>query len=73
MDADRRTSLDCSIVIPVYFNEQSIEPTLDLIEREVIAKNPGRTFEVIFVDDGSGDGSPERSAGCPAASRTWCE
>lgn len=57
MNADCCNTLDCSIIIPVYFNEQSIEPTLDLIEREVIARNPDRTFEVIFVDDGSGDRS----------------
>jgi dolichol-phosphate mannosyltransferase len=57
MNADCRNSLDCSIIIPVYFNEHSIEPTLSLIEREVIARNQDRSFEVIFVDDGSGDGS----------------
>jgi len=48
---------DSSIVIPVYYNEQSIRPTLETIENEVVAKNPDRSFEVIFVDDGSGDGS----------------
>jgi len=54
---DNMKSIDCSIVIPVYFNEGSLLPTLETIEREVIAKNPERVFEVIFVDDGSGDGS----------------
>ena len=57
MNPANMKSIDCSIVIPVYFNEGSIVPTLEALEREVIAQNPGRTFEVIFVDDGSGDGS----------------
>ena len=57
MNPDNMKSIDCSIVIPVYYNEESIVPTVETIEREVIAQNPERTFEVIFVDDGSGDGS----------------
>ena len=52
-------TIDCSIVVPVYFNEQSIVPTVEAIEREVIAKNPELAFEIIFVDDGSGDRSLE--------------
>ncbi len=51
------SAVDCSIVIPVYFNEGSLEPTLASIKAKVIAQNPGRSFEVVFVDDGSGDGS----------------
>jgi dolichol-phosphate mannosyltransferase len=49
--------LDYSIVIPVYYNEGSLAPTLDGIRREVIDQVPGRRAEVIFVDDGSGDRS----------------
>jgi dolichol-phosphate mannosyltransferase len=49
--------LDYSIVIPVYFNEGALTRTMEAIEREVIRANPSRTCEVIFVDDGSGDGS----------------
>jgi glycosyltransferase involved in cell wall biosynthesis len=48
---------DYSIVIPVYYNEGSLAPTLQDIQSQVIARNPGRSCEVIFVDDGSGDGS----------------
>jgi len=51
------STIDCSIVIPVYFNEGQLFNTLQLIREQVIAANPGRRFEVIFVDDGSGDGS----------------
>ena len=57
MNPDNMKSIDCSIVIPVYFNEGSIVPTVEAIEREVIVQNPQRAFEIIFVDDGSGDGS----------------
>lgn len=49
--------VDYSIVIPVYFNEGALTATLESIRREVIACNPELHGEVIFVDDGSGDGS----------------
>ena len=50
-------SVDYSIVIPVYYNEGSLRTTFEAIEREVLSANPGLSCEVIFVDDGSGDGS----------------
>lgn len=50
---------DYSLVIPVYFNEGCLVKTMQSIREEVIAKNPGYACEVIFVDDGSGDGSLE--------------
>lgn len=49
--------IDYSIVIPVYFNEGELTPTLESIRREVVERNPHLCGEVIFVDDGSGDGS----------------
>ena len=57
MSLAQTNTVDCSIVVPVYFNEQSIRSTVEAVEREVIAKNPEHTFEIIFVDDGSGDRS----------------
>lgn len=57
MNRDDTSSVDCTIVIPVYFNEGSIESTLNAIKTKVIGENPARSFEVVFVDDGSGDGS----------------
>jgi dolichol-phosphate mannosyltransferase len=51
------STLDCTIVVPVYFNEGQLSTTLQIIREKVVQANPGRTFEVIFVDDGSGDGS----------------
>lgn len=49
--------VDFSIVIPVYYNEDTLAPTLQAIRDDVLARHPGRRGEVIFVDDGSGDGS----------------
>ena len=49
--------IDYSIVIPVYFNEGSLTGTMESIKTEVIARNPSLRCEVVFVDDGSGDGS----------------
>ena len=48
---------DYSIVIPVYYNEGCLVKTMQSIRDEVISKNPELACEVIFVDDGSGDGS----------------
>lgn len=48
---------DFSIVIPVYFNEGNLTSTMAGIRGEVLERNPGLSGEVIFVDDGSGDGS----------------
>jgi dolichol-phosphate mannosyltransferase len=50
-------AIDCTIVMPVYYNEGSLTPLVQTIELEVIRNNPGLSFELIFVDDGSGDGS----------------
>jgi dolichol-phosphate mannosyltransferase len=47
-----------SVVIPVYFNEESLDPLfveLQAFEQALAARNA--QLEVIFVDDGSGDGS----------------
>ena len=52
----KSNSPDCSIIVPVYYNEGSLEPTVRALEEAVISQN-GETFEIVFVDDGSGDGS----------------
>jgi glycosyltransferase involved in cell wall biosynthesis len=51
---------DLSIVIPVYNEEESL-PVLWSEIREALAPT-GLDYEVIFVDDGSRDGSRDRSA-----------
>jgi glycosyltransferase involved in cell wall biosynthesis len=44
-----------SIVIPVYNEKDNIAPMLDTLKSAII----GITHEVIFVDDGSSDGTPD--------------
>lgn len=51
------TSPDYSVVIPVYYNEGALTKTMRNLKETVIERNSGLTCEVIFVDDGSGDGS----------------
>jgi polyisoprenyl-phosphate glycosyltransferase len=48
---------DYSLVIPVYFNEGCLIPLTHSIMQEVVARNPKRKCEIIFVDDGSRDKS----------------
>ena len=49
--------IDISIIIPVYFNEGSIRKTYDTLYEHVFPHFPDQNFEIIFIDDGSGDGS----------------
>ncbi|MBN1470799.1 MAG: glycosyltransferase family 2 protein [Syntrophaceae bacterium] len=50
-------NIDVSIIAPVYFNQESLNILFDRIKKNVIEKNLGKTFELIFIDDGSGDNS----------------
>ncbi len=50
-------SPDYSCVIPVYFNEGALTKTFNELKECVIDTNPEYTAEIVFVDDGSGDGS----------------
>ncbi len=49
--------LDFSIVAPVYFNEGSLRDLYEELNREVFQTLPNLTGEIVFIDDGSGDGS----------------
>jgi len=51
------SSPDFSIVVPVYFNEGSLFPTMDALANLVLHRNDGLVGEVVFVDDGSKDQS----------------
>jgi dolichol-phosphate mannosyltransferase len=51
--------VDYSIVIPVYCNEGCLVPLFRSLAEEVLRANPQRAGEIIFVDDGSEDGSFE--------------
>src|SRR5215217_7845657 len=50
-----------SLIVPVHNETGSIEPflarTMPILEDLVGRFGPGQTFEVIFVDDGSNDGT----------------
>ena len=54
---EKFSKCDFSIVIPVYFNEGSLENLFVELDKEVFQQLPRRSGEIIFVDDGSGDGS----------------
>jgi dolichol-phosphate mannosyltransferase len=49
--------IDFSIVIPVYYNEGCLIPLMRSLTTAVFEANPNYSGEIIFVDDGSGDGS----------------
>lgn len=50
--------VDYSVVVPVYYNDTTLEYTEDRIRRLVFEKVPWKG-EIVFVDDGSGDRSFE--------------
>ncbi len=45
-----------SIIVPVYYNEQNLRPLYDDLKEKVLATLPC-DYEIVFVDDGSKDGS----------------
>lgn len=47
---------DISIIIPLYNEVDNIEP----LGHSIIKAMQGRNYEVVFVDDGSTDGSPKK-------------
>lgn len=49
--------MDCTVVIPVYYNEGSLKPTFLKIKKQLDQSLFISIYEVIFVDDGSGDDS----------------
>jgi glycosyltransferase involved in cell wall biosynthesis len=54
-DSARETSLAISVVVPVYNEEQSLRPLYDALTGAL--ERLGKTYEIVFVDDGSRDGS----------------
>ena len=59
MQSKSKEFIDYSIVIPVYQNKGSLKDTFKLLKENVIDRNPQYSVELIFVDDGSTDGSLE--------------
>ena len=49
--------IDVSVIIPVFNEEESIPPLYEALDRELRAL--GKTYEMLFVDDGSSDRSLE--------------
>ena len=47
--------VDVSVVVPVYNSEDTLDSLI--VRLEAVFSAIGRTFEVVFVDDGSRDGS----------------
>jgi hypothetical protein len=59
----------------VYYNEESLLPAYEKLKAEILALQPGRRGGLLYVDDGSGDGSldvlrsdPGQAAKCPSPS-----
>lgn len=50
-------NIDYSIIIPVYFNAGSLTKTYQKLKSEVLNKKADKNYELIFIDDGSGDTS----------------
>jgi glycosyltransferase involved in cell wall biosynthesis len=58
MSADKEPVIEVSVVIPAMDEEQTIEELYKKVSE--VFEEQGKTFEIIFVDDGSGDGTYER-------------
>jgi glycosyltransferase involved in cell wall biosynthesis len=69
-DIKQDTPVDLSVVIPVFNEEDNLEPLLNEIES--VLKKVGRAFEVICVDDKSTDGSLDLLRKL-RASRPWLQ
>jgi glycosyltransferase involved in cell wall biosynthesis len=50
--------VDVSIVIPVFNERESIEPLFARLDE--VLRTTGREYEILFIDDGSTDGSAEQ-------------
>lgn len=57
--------IDVSIVIPVFNEEQRLKPGLELLRAALTQETlPGRTTEIVLVDDGSSDRTSAAAAQC---------
>jgi glycosyltransferase involved in cell wall biosynthesis len=56
MEADHQADLELSVIVPLLDEEESLESLHDAL-KEALSSSP-LSYEVIFVDDGSTDGSP---------------
>lgn len=49
--------MDCSVIVPVYYNEGSLTTTFEKVAAQLEEHVHIQSYEVIFIDDGSADGS----------------
>ncbi|MBC2716497.1 MAG: glycosyltransferase [Desulfobacteraceae bacterium] len=56
----KNENIDYSIVVPVYCNEGSLEDLYIKIQSDVVQQNGSKSYEIIFIDDGSHDASLEK-------------
>jgi glycosyltransferase involved in cell wall biosynthesis len=49
--------MDCSVIIPVYYNEGSLVTTFRKVQAQLEASKHIGSYEIIFIDDGSADNS----------------
>lgn len=56
--AARGTEVDVSLVVPVYNEAENIRPLYDEIAQVLAGSGARRTWELLFVDDGSTDAGP---------------
>lgn len=52
-------AVDFSVVVPVYHNQGCLLPAFEALQVQVLARRRGRTHEIVYVNDGSEDGSLE--------------
>ena len=55
----QKPTLAYSIMVPIYNEAQSIEELCDRVDRVFETRGETANFEIIFVDDGSTDATPE--------------
>ena len=55
LDGAQATQVGISVVVPVYNEEQSLRPLYDALTAAL--ERLGQSYEIVFVDDGSRDGS----------------
>ncbi|HHO75729.1 MAG TPA: glycosyltransferase [Deltaproteobacteria bacterium] len=51
--------VDYSIIIPVYCNQGTLKNTYEKLSDEVVSRHTTKSYEIIFIDDGSYDSSFE--------------
>ncbi len=61
--------MDYSVVIPLYNERDNLAPLHAELSR--VMQSLGRPYELIFVDDGSDDGSLERCGNSTPPTRTF--